>query len=514
MITAEKFDIKGLYDAMAATRQPYLDRGRKCADLVAPELLPPEGSDGNTDFERLYDSTGSQGLQSLVSKTDQVIFPTDRPFVRMQMSEVERAKLLDATNEDKIADVEAGMLFTERALQRRYVKTRLDAHMPNVFRHIYTTANVLVHITASGRPKVHAMDSYVVKRDHLGDPIVGVVREKVLLQSLRGKLPDEVLDGEGDEPVATDEQDRVELYTRVERVDGRMVVTQWALDHEIVSARGSFKESVSPFLFIWAGPVTGMDYSYSYVHTNYGDLKTLEELTKDMSEIAAAAAVLRWIVRRGSMAAVSLRKMRDMKNGSYVYGDPDGIQPLTLQGKLSDMAMVENRIADIKGRLRESFLMFGAARRNAERVTAFENAQVLNELQSNLSSFFGPLTSELQERIALILLDQMKEANILPKFDDKFIEPVIITGAAALSRETSTQKLLNAVQIVTQAWTPIMDRFGVFSVFVDSIFTGLGVPTPTGLWKDEKQIAQEDQNRVLESATPEIIKQAGNQQPQ
>lgn len=153
--------------------------------------------------------------------------------------------------------------------------------------------------------------------------------------------------------------------------------------------------------------------------------------------------------------------------------------------------------------------MFGASRRQAERVTAFENAQVLNELQSNLSSFFGPLTSELQERIALILIDQMKGENVLPKFDDAFIEPVIITGAAALSRETSTQKLLNAVTIVTQAWTPIMDRFADFEVFVESVFTGLGVPTPKGLWKDPKQIQQEDQNRVLENSTPEIIRQAG-----
>ena len=498
------------YDSMTLTRQPYLERGRECADLVAPELLPPEGADGNTSFERLYDSTGSQGLQSLVSKTDQVIFPTDRPFVRMQMSEVERAKLLDATDEDSIAQVEAGMLFTERAIQRRYVKTRLDAHMPNVFRHIYTTANVLLHITASGRPKVHAMDSYVVKRDHLGDVICGIIREKVLLISLEGKIPDEAFRTPDGEPVSTDKDGRVELYTKIERDEsGRMVVSQWALDHEIEEARGSFPEKTSPFLFIWAGPITGMDYSYSYVHTNYGDLKTLEELTRDMSEIAAAAAVLRWIVKRGSMAAVSLRKLRDMKNGAYVYGDPDGIQPLTLQGKLSDMAMVENRIADIKGRLRESFLMFGASRRQAERVTAFENAQVLNELQSNLSSFFGPLTSELQERIALILIDQMKGENVLPKFDDAFIEPVIITGAAALSRETSTQKLLNAVTIVTQAWTPIMDRFADFAVFVESVFTGLGVPSPKGLWKDPKQIQQEDQNRVLENSTPEIIRQAG-----
>ena len=66
---------------------PYLVRGRDCAKLTIPSLLPDEGANSSTQFKTPHQSVGARGVTNLSSALLLSLLPPNQPFMRLVIDE-------------------------------------------------------------------------------------------------------------------------------------------------------------------------------------------------------------------------------------------------------------------------------------------------------------------------------------------------------------------------------------------------------------------------------------------
>lgn len=504
--------LAGLYEELAADRMSYLERGRKCAEMTIPSLLPPEGFHSSRDFYVPYQSVGARGVNTLANKLLIALLPPNTPFFRLLIDDYTLEEL--TKDEDARAEVEEILSTHERSIMTDISKSNLTSPVVEALKLLIVSGNVLITFNKAGKARVFRLDSYVVRRDHDGKVLDTIIKETLKY----GRLSDDLkaLVDEARKAPQKDESD-VELFTCYRYRDGKYVTYQEIEKTRIPGTDGSYKESEAPFLPLRWTQIDGEHYGRGHVEEYIGDLNQLEGLSQALSEGAIASARLLFLLKPGS--TTKQKALTEAPNASVVIGDEDDIGVLQAN-KINDFRVAQQQMEAIEQRLSFAFLMNTAIQRQAERVTAEEIRFMAGELEDALGGVYALLSDEMQlplVRMRMALLIRQKK---IPKLPEEIVEPSIVTGLEALGRGHDLTKLdifMNKIALLG----PSALRRVKEGDLITRIGASLGIDTD-GLLKSDEEIAEEDRQalqqqqmgEIAKAATPAVAKAATEQSSQ
>jgi hypothetical protein len=404
--------------------------------------------------------------------------------------------------------IESDLSDYERAAMRDVEASGDRVGVFEALKHLIVAGNILLYKGRDGL-RVWHLDSYVCVRDPMGNLIELVTRETVSpsvfskYERFKAALDLELLKTKtmtGDEPT-------VDIYTHVSVNDDNM----WEVYQEtnglvIPKSRGTFPLTENPYIPLRFTRIDGESYGRGHVEEYYGDLKSLESLTRSIVQGAAAAAKVNFFVNpNGTTKKAALSKA---ENGDILTGKADDVSVLRLD-KGADFRVAMTTMENITTRLSFAFLLNSTVQRDADRVTAEEIRYVAGELEDALGGLYSLLAQEFQ----LPYIRRVLKVSKLPKLPKDIVEPVIITGIEALGRGHDLRKLETFVGNVTQVLGPqVISQFINPLVYLQRAAAAVGVDS-SGLIKTKDEMAQEQaqaqQTQLTEKLAPDLIKAGG-----
>jgi len=496
---------------------PYLVRGRDCAKLTIPSLLPDEGANSSTQFKTPHQSVGARGVTNLSSALLLSLLPPNQPFMRLVIEEQALQEL--AMVPGAKAELDQSLASIERAILREIEVNSFRVGLSEALKQLIVTGNALIHIPKEGGPRIFRLDRYVVSRDPMGNPLEIITKETIALSALPPELQAiaETHKPSGESTKACD------LYT-VARWDNKKVrVHQELYDQIAPGSEGSYEKDKSPFLPLRFIAEQGSSYGRSYVEEYYGDLNSLEGLSRAIVEASAAAAKVLFLCSPNGTTRP--RDIAKSPNGAIISGNATDVTVLQMQ-KYNDFRIAMEVMNTINERLNYAFLLSETAIRNAERVTAEEVRLVSAAVERSLGGLYSVLSQELQLPLVRRIMARMNKSGRLPSIPDKYISLAIVTGVDALGRMSDLSRLDTFVGGLGQVIGPEAIATHVnIGEYLSRRAAALAIDT-TGLVKSEEELAQEQQAAqmaqmaqdtipgVATAATKGMVDAASQQQPQ
>lgn len=505
---------KDRYEHATAARLPFLTRARKCSELTIPTLYPLEGASSATSFPTPYQSLGARGVNHLSAKLLLTLLPPNAPFFRLVMDSSVREEVAPDSSK---GDVDLALSRAEKAIMQEIdtAATRVQAF--EAIKHLIVSGNVLIcwPDPTKGKVRVYPLDRYIVHRDFEGE-----VQDIIILETVSPlMLPERAKPLVAKDTDKTDDSEReIDLYTCVHRDEKGWNVFQEIEDKTVPGSQGFYpKDRTLPWLPLMFDYIDGSDYGRGHIEQYYGDLKSLELLTKAIVEGSAAAARVLFLVTPNGFT--SEQDIAETTNGGIITGNVDDVGVLQMQ-KHNDFRVAKETIAAITERLSYSFLLNSAIRRDAERVTAEEIRYMAQELESSLGGVYSLLSTSFQLPLVRIILDKLETKGELPPMPENVVRPQIVTGLEGLGRGDDLNRLsefLQDIQMLAQA-EGVRSEMHVGEI-INRIGAARGIEIQ-GLVKTEEEKAQEQEaaqkqmkeqqfHELLKTASPEIIKQFG-----
>jgi len=500
------------YELLQTKREPFLSRGRACAELTIPHILPPEGHEGTNTFLSPYQSVGAQGVNNLASKILLALLPDNEPFFRFKADalDMEEAGL-------SIAEGEVALAAMEEAVMDEIENKAIRVPVFEAIKQLLVSGNCLVFKTKKEGLKVFRLDRYVVCRDPMGNPVEIIIKEtidKVLLpEEIQSQIeePLTVIDQGNDSGVRED----VDIFTRIKRTSrGSWKLTQEVKGVNIPSSESTFPTDKCPYLPLRLTSVDGEDYGRSYTEEYYGDLKSLEDLSKALVQGSLAASRVLFLVKPNGTTRP--RTLEELPNGGIGQGNAEDVSVIQME-KQNDFGVARQTMDDITKRLGAAYLMGSTIQRKGERVTSTEIQYLANELEQVLGGIYSLLAVTLQSPLVNLVLHQLQRERKLPNVPKELVKTQVVTGMSALGRNTDYQRLKSFREEIAAAAPLIQNgsQFLNFNEFILRVATSLGIE-PQDLVKTEEKTAQEGtqaQNAataqdVMKSTAPGVIQQA------
>lgn len=481
------------YQTLSNDRAPYLSRGRACAKLTIPALMPPEGSNAASVFPTPNQGIGARGVNNLASKLLLSLLPPNATFYRLSVDDYTLEQMTQQTG--MRAEVEKALNKIERAVMGEIESSALRVSMFEGLKQLIVIGNVLLYLPDTGGMRVYSLDRYVVKRDPMGN-ILEIVTRETLAHDLVPKgidLPKSSASDKGDKTV--------DLYTHVKRGPKGWAIYQEINKQIIPESRGTYPLDRNPFIALRMIKVDGEHYGRSYVEEYYGDLKSLENLTGAIvSGSTIAAKVVFFVNPNGTtrMADVASAKSGDVKSGNAA--DVSVLQT----EKQADLRIAESTSNKITERLLFAFLLNSAVQRGGERVTAEEIRYLAGELEDALGGVYSIMTQEFQMPLVLLVMSRMEKQGRIPQLPKGIVKPTITTGLEALGRGHDLTRLNQFISIASQtaALPPEINR----GDFMKRVGASLGIDMD-GLVLSAEEIAaaqqQEQMRQMAMAAVPE-----------
>ena len=351
------------YERLEHTRRPFLERARECAKLTLPYLCP---SPGQTRLVTPYQGVGAQGVRNLSSKLLLVLLPPNSPFFRLMLNE-EELNQLDPAQEFR-GEIDEALGRLERLLMKEIETGHMRVGVFEALTHLIVTGNSLLYLgpQEEGAPlrgvRVFHLDSYVVRRDPSGHVLEIITQEKIhpslLPQSMRSSKDE--LFREEDHRASMDES--VDLYTQVTLEEGQWQVIQEVNGKVVPDSFGTYPQDKSPWIPLRFIRMDGEDYGRSLVEEYLGDLKSLEVLTKAITQGSAAAAKVLFLVKPNSTTKEKV--LAEAPNGAIRSGNAEDVSVIQVN-KYADFRVAKETIEHITRRLSYALNMqtFGSPKR-------------------------------------------------------------------------------------------------------------------------------------------------------
>lgn len=495
---------KSLYLRLETQRFAYLERARDCSRLTLPHLIPDEGDKSSFKFPTPYQSVGARGVNNLASALLLSLLPPNAPFFRFIIDPV-AARNLESMSPRAKGEAEQSLSEMERLVMKEIEGQSIRVALFEALKQLIVAGNVLVYFPDEGPMRVLRLDRYVVKRCPMGHVRKIVIKENVS----PAMLPPEAAMVAKASMMA--HEDTVEIYTCCHTLpDDKVEVYQEIGGVILPESVSTYPKERNPFLALRMHRVDGEDYGRSYVEQYYGDLVSLESLSKSIVEAAAAMAKVLFLVN--PVGSTRARKLAQSPNGAIIEGNAQDVSVLQVQ-KAADLSVAMNTMNAINERLSYAFLLTEASIRNAERVTAEEIRLVTQSIERQLGGIYSLLSQEFQLPLVSRIIDRLTKAKKMPKLNKEFITPTIVTGIDALGRGND----LNRLDIYLQGIAQILGPGGIqqyidFREYLNRRAASLGIDT-AGLVKSEEQIAMEQQmaqqQQMLTMAGPQAAQTIG-----
>jgi len=412
------------------------------------------------------------------------LMPPNSPFFRLRVDNPELKQA--AEQADAVADLDRALGEIENAVVSEIEKSAIRVSAGESLKQLIVSGNVLLYVKPGGGAKVFKLDSYVVQRDPEGNPLEMVVKET----AARVTLPDEIrkaLD-EQDKNSPASGKEEVELFTRITRGTDRWQVYQEVEGIILEGTQGEYPLGKSPWIPLRLTQIDGEDYGRGYVEEYYGDLKSLEALTKTIVEGSAAAARVLFFVNPNGVT--QKKTLQEAPNGAIRSGNSADVSVLQME-KQADFSIAYQTIGTLTERLSFGFLLNSAVQRDAERVTAEEIRYMANELEAALGGVYSILSQEFQYPLVNRLLYVLENKGNIPELPEGAVSPSITTGIEALGRGHDLEKLDLFVKGMADIVPPdLLAQYVNFPDYMTRRATALGIKTD-GLIKSQEQVQQE-----------------------
>jgi len=506
---AQEQSISSRWDELSRVRDPVLERARSCSKLTVPHLLPPSGTTQKDDLPTPYQGLGARAVNNLSAKLLLALFPPNSKFFRLSVSEAAIQEMPQSRGE-----IDESILELERVIQHDIDSSNMRTAAFEAIKHLVVTGNVLVHLPEEGGLRLYRMDQYVVRRDPMGNVLEIIVKEDLSPSSLPAEARNAI---EGDENT---EEKTVSLYTHIWRSnedgDPKYKIKQVVNGQTLPDSEGDYPVNALPWLPLRFQMVTGEDYGRGLVEEHLGDFRSLEKLTKAITDGAQAAA--RILYFRNPNSSTRKKDLVESDNGDVIDGNPEDVGLLQLD-KYTDFNFAQEMAIEIRTRLSEAFLLSSTVRRDAERVTAEEIRYMASELEDALGGVYSVLSQEFQLPLIRREITLLQKKQKLPEMPEDLVSPVITTGLQALGRGHDMENLNLFVKTLIETMGPeVAKQFMNFDELISRYAAALGIDTEN-LVKSQEQMEQERQQQAqmeaMQSMAPQAMRGAQAQsQPQ
>ena len=497
------------YEQLRVGRQPFLDRARECAKLTIPAMLPPEGHSGYRRLPTPWQGIGARCVNTLAARLLTSLFPPSATFVKLSVDDFALEQL--TKKEGARAEVEKALNKIERAVCSEIETEAMRPALFEVLKHLINSGNVLLYVPPQGGPvRAYRLDRYVVKRDPMGNVLETITHEKISPLELPAEVRRQITLPQAPAGRQSTE-DYLDLFTHIRRTAKGWSVYQEIAGQVVPGSRGTYPKDKSPYRALRLTAIDNEDYGRGLVEEYLGDFKSLEALTKAITQGAAAAAKVLFLVKPNGTTKAKV--IAQAESGDIREGNAEDVTVLQLQ-KFADFQVAMKLRESLEAALAYAFMLNSAIQRNGERVTAEEIRYMAQELETGLGGIYSNLSQELQLPLVVLIMDRKEKKGELPPLPRKFIKPTITTGLDAIGRgndATRLQSFINALAGVDKTGA-IIQRNVVETDLVKRLGVGFGIDMD-GLIKSEEQMAQDDQvaqiRALIEKLGPNAINQIG-----
>lgn len=505
------------YEQLKQKRETYLSRAEEYAKATLPHLLP-ENRNQDTASEEMshgWQGFGAKVVNHLSNRIIMTLFPPSRSFFKLDFAS-------DVRKEMREQGWDSTILATELASIEQDAMTHMDKTTPRdldikTAKHLIVTGNYLHYFPDKGKEAVGiALDQYVVKRDTHGTMLELIVCQKKAL----GALPMETQKAIKQDPKNSHLKDdtTVSLYTgAIRKPDAKYKVFQEVLGRRI-GTEYNMKEENLPFTVLMWNHTHGEDYGRGLVEDHAGDFHVIQILSEAIAKGMVLMADIKYLVKPGSYT--DIEHLVSSPTGEFIQGNIDDVGVLQLE-RYADFTPIVEVKNDYERRVGEAFMVSRAARRDAERVTAYEIRQDAADLEMALGGVYSHLSNIWQKprarRLLRMALDNSETELNMDDFD-----PEIITGVEALGRMNELDKIMQFTEMLqmTNTWPEVMQKRVQWDRFSGKVAAEIGLEIDwlmseedyTRQQNAERQAMMEQQLAAEASkAAPDMIRQGGMQ---
>lgn len=434
---------KSRYDALTKYRTQFLDVAVQCSKLTLPYLIQEDEYVGRSSYRRLltpWQSVGAKGVVTLASKLMLALLPPQTSFFKLQVND---NKLGVELPKEAKSELDLSFAKLERMVMESIAASSDRVVIHQALKHLVVGGNALVYMGKDGL-KLYPLNRYVVDRDGNGT-IIEIVTKERISRKLLGPLAMPMSPGED----TSDNDEDVDVYTWVRRIDGQWKWHQEVFDKIIPKSNGSAPGDASPWLALRFNTADGECYGRGRVEEFLGDLNSLEALMQALVEGSAAAAKVIFTVSPSS--TTKPQTIAQAGNGAIVQGRPDDIGVIQV-GKTADFKTAAEMAATLERRISEAFLVLNV--RQSERTTAEEVRMTQMELEQQLGGLFSLLTVELLIPYLNRKLLVLQRSGEIPRIPKGMVNPTIVAGINALGRGQDRESLGSFLTTLAQTLGP------------------------------------------------------------
>lgn len=425
------------WNRLDGLRSGMMSRLERLAQLTIPSVLPP--AHYNQEQEQLtngHNSLGAQAATHLTNKIMLAAFAPSRPFMRLDIETREKHKLMEMlqVEEDVITDV---LTIGEAEALKELEKAGQRQNLFELVTHLVCVGNILMDLSGDTLNVVTIRD-YVVRRNAKGQVVCIIIRECYRIDELeddvkaiyRQRFPNKRDD------------ETAHVYTWVKKKGSKYHANVWVDDIELPSEFSSVhtEENLPWRPLVWRLPAK-QHYGVGRAEDFANDLAEHEVLSRALSEGAVLSSSFKWGANPGGITRPE--DVVGSPNGQIIPAAKDDLF-LIYANIGQQLSTVQGIRSDVARRIGQGFLMNSAVTRDAERVTAEEIRIQAMELEASLGGNYSRIAMDIQQPLSHWLLKRSKV-----EIKGTKIEPVIITGLDALSRNADRERMMVFLNDVT-----------------------------------------------------------------
>ena len=499
---------KKRYQQLKDERENFLLRARRCSELTLPLVIRDEYHNKDTSdisFEQPFSSLGARGVNNLAANLMLSLFPTNLKFFRLLVSDNAFEQFGDQAEQIK-SEVDQSLSVIEQTVFEEIEDKNLRPTIFEALKNLIIAGNAALYVQPDGNVRCYSLEDYVCHRDIEGNLTDLIIKEQI------SKTVAENLDIEIDLPSGeghSDNDKNIDLYTCVHLTDENEYYIYQEVNGKVLP---DTKEYVPldklPFLALRMTSVTGESYGRSYCEQHFGDLRSLEGLTRAMVEAAAISAKVVFMVNPASTTRA--RNIAQAENGDVINGVATDVTTLQAN-KGADMSVAFQAAQNIEKRVSFAFNLLDNALPAGGRTTATEITALINSLEKVLAGTYAMLSSEFTRPLVNIIIDRLAQDKKIPEIP-KEVKLIISTGVTALGRTSDLERLQQFVTMASQmspeAYGQVVDQ----RALMNSLVRAIGVDK--NILKSDEQLQQEQQQAMMAQQQQMEQQQAMMQQQQ
>lgn len=426
--------IPKIWEKLSRARNEFLDRAKRYAVLTLPYLIEEAGSQSGS--QNGWQGVGAQATNHLANKLAQILFPPQRSFFRIDLTQKGEEDIAAAGY--KKTQLASLFAVVESQAMKALEARQFRPAMVEAFKHLLVAGTVMLYKPKTGSIQAVPLHHFVCSRDTNGDLLDIIFLQEKDLRTFDPQTRAAIEAAKSGQKCK--EGDEIKLYTHAKlEADGMWVVRQSADDIPVgVESRVSFEKL--PFIIATWKRAYGEAYGRPLAEDYAGDLFVVQFLSEAVARGAALMADIKYLVRPGSQTDVD--HFVNSGTGEVITGVADDIHIVQL-GKYADLTPVSAVLEEYRRRIGVVYMMESLVRRDAERVTAVEIQRDALELEQSLGGAYSLFATTLQAPLAMWSMQETDSTLTKDKID-----PVIVTGIEALGRMAELDKLAQFSQFM------------------------------------------------------------------